>query len=109
MKTLKANDLGKKFIVEECQKIEISKFLGIAKIGIKEALLKIELENENINIKLLTSLTHKNGLRYWFGCPICSKRIGVLFVHPISNILGCRNCLDLRYKKSRFKGMVENN
>jgi hypothetical protein len=59
-----------------------------------------------IKVELTTSKTYVGGVRYWFKC-LCGRRVGVLFVHPISNILGCRECLGLEYRKRRYKGMEE--
>jgi len=108
MKTLKPNDLGKKFIVEECQKVSISSFIKNTKTKLKGALLKVELEFKNLSIQLGTSKTHTGGIRFWFKCPMCNKNVGIIYIHPITNNIGCRTCLNLKYKKSRFKGMVEN-
>lgn len=108
MKSLKLNDFGKKYLVENCQKISIVDFSREAKKKVKESFLLSEIEVAGINVGLSTSETHIGGLRYWFKCP-CGKRVGVLFVHPISQILGCRACLGLEYRKRRYKGMVESN
>jgi hypothetical protein len=108
MKTLNPNDLGKKYIVEECRKVSISNFIKATKSKLKESILKTELEYWDLNIQLGTSVTHKGGIRYWFKCPTCTKNVNEVYLHPITNKMGCRTCLNLRYKKSRFKGMVEN-
>ena len=104
---MKPNDLGKKFVVEECQRIEISSFLKSAKTKMKEMLLKSEVNMADIDIELTTSNTGFGGTRYWFKCPVCKKRVGTLFSHPITSNIGCRECLNLEYAKRRFKGMVE--
>lgn len=108
MKTLKPNDLGEKFIVEECRKVSISALIKATKNKLKESLLKTELEYWDLNIQLGSTNTHKGGFRYWFKCPTCNNNVSAIYLHPITNKIGCRNCLNLRYKKSRFKGMVEN-
>ena len=108
MKTLKPNDLGRKFLVEECQKVSIKTFIKKVKDSLKEALLKIELNCQEINIRISTSITSRNGVRYWFECPMCQRRAGIIYVHPITGILGCRTCLNLEYRSRRYKGMVEN-
>jgi hypothetical protein len=108
MKSLKLNDLGKNYLVENCQKISIVTFTREAKRKVKESFLFSEIEVAGITVGLTTSKTHMGGIRYWFKCP-CGKRVGVLFVHPVSQILGCRACLGLEYRKRRFKGMVESN
>lgn len=106
MKTLNPNNLG--LLVEECQKIKISDFLRKTKEGLKEALIKSELEIEGLSIELTTSKTNYNGVRFWFRCPLCKQRVGVLFRHPLNNKIGCRKCLGLEYRKRRYKGMIEN-
>ncbi len=102
------NDLGKKFIVEECQKLSIRDYIRGFKNNFKEALIKSVLEIAKKPIELTTSKTGFGGFRYWFKCPICQRRIGSLFIHPLSREVGCRECLDLEYRARRFKGMVEN-
>ncbi len=101
------NDLGKTFLVEECQKIEINYFLRTAKSKLKESLLNSEIDSQGLSIPLVSTKTGFGGTRYWFKCPHCKDGVGTLFVHPISQILGCRTCLGLEYRKRRYKGMVE--
>lgn len=109
MKTSSPNDFGKKYLVESCQKIKIKDFISKFKIRLKESLLEAELETVGIKIELTTTKTFYNGIRFWFKCPLCQLRVGVLFKHPLSNEIGCRNCLNLDYKKHRYAGMIENN
>jgi len=101
------NDLGKVFLVEECQRIELSDLLKKCRRSIKEALLKSRLETLGVSFYLTTSNTGYGGERIWFECPQCRRRVGTLFLHPITNDAGCRLCLKLEYRKRRFKGMVE--
>lgn len=107
MKTLTPNNLGKIFLVEECHKIKISDFLKRYKNKIKEMIIGSELEALGIKIELTTSKTLYNGIRFWFKCPLCDRRIGVLFKHPLTSAIGCRHCLKLDYRKRRYKGMIE--
>jgi len=107
MKPLIPNDLGKKYLVEECQKIRIEDFLKIYRNKLKKLILASELEALGLRIELTTSKTCYNGVRFWFGCPLCNKRVGVIFKHPLSNKVGCRRCLNLEYKKRRYRGMIE--
>jgi hypothetical protein len=107
MKSLDPNNLGNKFIVENCRKVHIKTFLRLAKEKIKKNLLESEVSLQNLPIVLTTSTTHNKGIRYWFECPRCKKRVGIIYKHPFINEFGCRTCLNLKYKKSRFKGMVE--
>lgn len=105
---MRPNDLGKKLLVEECQKVDINTFIQSAKLKLIETLIRSELEAGSIAIKLTTSKTGFGGIRYWFKCPLCEQRVGTLFSNPISQNLGCRRCLNLEYRKRRYKGMVEN-
>lgn len=105
---MKPNDLGKTFLVEECQKIEVNEFLRRAKTKLKGVLISSELEADGFALELITSRTGLGGIRYWFKCPLCNKRVGTLFSHPLSQKLGCRGCLGLEYRNRRYKGMVEN-
>ncbi len=106
MKSLNPNNLG--LLVEECKKIKISDFLKKSRAGLKEAIIKSELEIDGLSIELTTSKTNFDGLRFWFKCPLCMCRVGVLFRHPVSEAVGCRKCLKLEYRKRRYKGMIEN-
>ncbi len=108
LKTMKPNDLGEKFLVENCQKIRIEDFLKSYRDKLKGLILSSELEVLGLKIDLITSKTGFNGLRFWFKCPLCSRRVGVLFRYPLNDCIGCRKCLGLEYRKRRYKGMVEN-
>lgn len=107
MKSMNVNDLGKRLLVEDCQKVAVSDLLRDYKAKLKETILKSQFEMLNENVLITTSRTGNGGLRFWFMCPQCKRRVGVLLKHPLQNILGCRTCLKLEYKKGRFKGMVE--
>lgn len=107
MKMLNPNDLGKKYLVEEYQKIRIEDFLKTYRNKLKELILTSELEVSGLTIELTTSKTCYNGIRFWFKCPLCNKRSGVLYKHPLTNKIGCRQCLSLEYRKRRYKGMIE--
>src|SRR3989344_8020241 len=101
MKPMTPNDLGK--IVEHCQKVPISDFLFSYRTKIKELILKNSIEISGHDIELLTSKTGNGGTRYWFKCPICIRRVGILFRHT-NGTTGCRICLDLSYRAQRYKG-----
>ena len=107
MKSLKPNNLG--VLVEDCQKIIISHFLKDSRLKIKEALIHSEIDASGVAIELITSKMHFGGLRYWFKCPMCERKMGTLFIHPLSQQLGCRSCLGLEYRARRYKGMIEGN
>lgn len=106
---MKPINLGNSFLVEDCQRVELKGYLRGARAKLKEALLTAEMTAQGVPVGLTASRTGFGGTRYWFVCPSCGRRVGVLFVHPVSQAVGCRKCLNLEYRKRRFKGMVESN
>lgn len=107
MKKLSPNDFGKKYLVEDSQRIKIADFLRLYKTKLKELILCSELEVLGVKTRLVTTKTSYNGIRFWFQCPSCQKRIGILYKHPLTNQIGCRSCLNLDYRQHRYKGMME--
>jgi hypothetical protein len=101
------NDFGKKYLVEQCQKIKVVDYIRKAKSELKEVLIDSYLEADEYDVFLNTTKTGFGGTRYWFSCPLCHKRSGVLYKHPVSQILGCRECLNLDYRKHRYNKMVD--
>jgi len=100
-------DLGINNLVEHCQKIDINDVLRLVNKEAKQLILKSRIDVMGIKLDLLTSNTRFNGKRNWFSCPICSKRVGVIFRSPTNTKIGCRKCLGIKYRKQRFKGMIE--
>ena len=90
MKILNPYNLGKKFLVEDCQKICVNSYVKKATQKVKKQLLVCELEIQGIQVSLTTSDTKFKGIRYWFTCPNCKKRVGIIFFHPILKKLGCK-------------------
>ena len=85
--------------VEDCECVRMEDLLGEAKKKLKIALLENELEIEGIPSEIITSKTGNGGIRYWFTCPACGERCGVLFRSPLNeNFIACRKCLNLTYK-----------
>lgn len=102
------NDFGKRFLTDQCQQIKLSDFVRKARLKFKQALLQSTIETEGYSILLNRSKTGFGGTRFWFSCPNCQRRAGVLYRHPVSEIIACRRCLRLDYRKHRYKGMIEN-
>ncbi len=109
MKTTTHNNLGKKYLVEDCQNIRIESMVRKAKKDLISSLTRGEAELDGFTINLTSKPLHHGGERLWFICPLCKMAMGVMYRHPISEIIGCRHCLNLEYRSRRFKGMVENN
>lgn len=100
-------DLGEFQLIDGALKISIDELVDRVKKELKIRLLQAKIEALGIEVSLTTSKTRFNGDRFWFLCPICYIKVGVLYKHPLQDILGCRNCLELKYRKQRFKGMIE--
>ncbi len=100
-------DLGINNIIEHTQSININRIIKQAKKDLKLRLVQAHIEAVGIKVALTTSKTRFNGERLWFMCPLCSKRVGTLYQHTSRELVGCRRCLNLKYKKQRFKGMIE--
>lgn len=101
------NDLGKKCVVEDCQRLDIAQFLRDCRRDLKAAVLNVSIEAAGVKIDLATSATGYGGARFWFKCPWCDKRVGTIFRHPYDGSVGCRTCLRLMYRQQRYKGMIE--
>lgn len=96
-------------LIDQCQKIDINQFIQTANHEYKKRLIKSHIEALGQQIQLTSTPTRFEGQRLWFICPLCEHRVGNLYQHPIKQIVGCRNCLQLKYRNQRYKGMIENN
>jgi hypothetical protein len=108
MKSLGSYDSGNQMLVEQCNKIDVNTVVSEVNDKIKPLLIKNVIQAEGFDLELTTSKTAFRGTRYWFKCPLCKQRVGVVYQHPMSEVIGCRDCLNLKYKSQRYKGMVEN-
>jgi hypothetical protein len=108
MKSLYPYDSGEKILIEQCERLEINNFIRKASTELKRQIIESELLLKNKIIELVTSNTAFGGIRHWFQCPICLKRVAMLFIHPITQEPGCRKCLNLEYRSRKYKGMIEN-
>lgn len=100
-------DLGDSQIVERTQRVNINTLVRQAQKGLKLRLLEAQIGVLGIVVNLTSSKTRFSGQRIWFVCPLCEKRVGVIY--KAQQLLGCRYCLNLKYKNQRFKGMIETN
>ncbi len=41
---------------------------------------------------------HFGGLRWWFACPSCGRRVGILYLPSGGRLFRCRHCYDLTYQ-----------
>lgn len=108
MKSMINNDLGRIYLTDECESISIDALVFTAKRKLRKTLLLSEIEINNLHVSLTNSTTGNGGERYWFLCPLCNERRGIIFKHPLTKDIGCRQCLGLKYRKNAKKGMIEN-
>jgi len=109
MKSSPPHNLGTILTVESCPRIKIDDLLKQCRDGFKETMITSQLKLMGIDIELIATETRFNGMRFWFKCPHCERRVGVLFKRPASLTVGCRLCLNLHYGKQRYKNMIEGN
>ena len=48
-------------------------------------------------VSLVTTPCNFGGIRYWFGCPCCGRRVAVLYLAPGDVRFRCRHCNNLTY------------
>jgi hypothetical protein len=56
-------------------------------------------------ISLTTTPCNYGGERYWFECPSCGRRVGVLYLAPGEVYFLCRRCNNLTYRSRNRSGM----
>lgn len=95
-----------KILVEQCQKININDMVRGVKIEMALLRLKEKIELLNQDIGITCTPCNFGGQRFWFVCPQCSRKVGVLYKNPISDSILCRKCHGLSYMKSRFNKMM---
>jgi hypothetical protein len=54
-------------------------------------------EHLDYPVFLETSLSQFGGLRWWFQCPLCRRRVQKLFLPPRASRFACRHCHNLSY------------
>lgn len=109
-----------KLILEKCEQINISTIVRklkeeifqqkpVISIGEFELFLDKKLaEVSALSLKhrspLRIIITHTvpnyGGKRYWFICPGCKRRVGVLYIIEHGDIFKCRDCYNLIYQSS---------
>jgi hypothetical protein len=101
------NDLGVFQTVECHQKINVNDLVRQASKEVKLRLLEGKVEVLGLDLDFTTTKTRLGGERLWFVCPQCGRRVGVIYKQASQEKIGCFRCLNLKYRKQRFKGMLE--
>lgn len=94
------NDLGKfqmeRFSVENCQNLSITRLdLGYFNTH------TVQVNNQAI--PLTKTKCNYGGMRYWFLCPKCGRRVGNLYKRPLSSLFLCRHCQNLTYQLIKYR------
>jgi hypothetical protein len=55
----------------------------------------------NYPVRLLTTPCHYGGVRWWFECSGCRRRVGKLYIPPQGGRFACRHCYDLSYTSAQ--------
>jgi hypothetical protein len=58
-------------------------------------------EYYDYKVNLVTTPCNLGGVRYWFMCPSCYRRVGGLYLAPGRVCFECRLCSDLMYQSCR--------
>lgn len=106
-KSLTPNDLGDFAVVENSPSLSIREVVGHYQQSWKQTLLASSVKVGDTQVKLISSPSRWGGVRIWFACPLCQARCGVVLIHPATQQVGCRQCLNLKYKKQKYKNMIE--
>ena len=56
-------------------------------------------------VSLVTTPCNFGGVRYWFACPLCSRRVGGLYLVLGDAYFVCRQCNNLTYRSRNRTGM----
>ncbi len=94
-------------LIEECRKININQMIREVRSELLLIKLKAKVESLDQELQITSTPCHFGGQRYWFQCPVCGNRVGVMYKHAFNPVVACRKCLNLDYRKHRYKGMIE--
>lgn len=81
--------------VEDCQSVKI---FGLSQRWKPKGGVPIDVSIGLQRVNLTSTACHFGGKRYWFLCPACSKRIGVLYRPYYAKDYFCRHCHRLTYE-----------
>lgn len=57
------------------------------------------------NVPLITTSCNYGGVRYWFECLYCQRRVGTLYLR--ANVFACRHCQFLTYESKLVGGHLK--
>ena len=56
-------------------------------------------------VTLVTTPCNFGGVRYWFACPSCHRRVGALYLLPGDIYFRCRHCNNISYQSQKLSGI----
>lgn len=94
--------MSKKVEAEDLNKIYIWQFELTDFLKTKMSVELLPFPNSAIRqwVHLTVTKCNLGGVRLWFKCSDCSRRVGVLFVGEYG--YSCRHCLNLTYKSKKI-------
>lgn len=93
------------FLNDTTSSVNIDDVVRALRLQFVESLTTQPIYVSNLELKLGQSDTGFGGRRFWFLCPLCSTRVGKIYIHQ--GIAACRHCFGVDYRSHRFKGMIE--
>jgi hypothetical protein len=102
---MKCSDYGNFSISGLTTSVIVDDVVKALRSQFEQSLLDNTINVADIEVKLSQSITGNSGHRYWFICPSCGSRVAKLYCQ--SPIVACRHCLGIKYRSSRYKGMIE--
>lgn len=103
---MKRNDYGNFSLNDFTMSLSVDDVIKALRGQFEQSLLESSVSVGDVQVSLSKSITGQGGHRYWFICPSCSSRVAKLYVQQ--PIAACRHCLRIKYRSSRYKGMIEN-
>lgn len=85
-----------KVTIEECQRISISE------VELQSYDPSV-IEVNDQTVKITKTRCNLGGWRYWFVCPMCNRRIGMLYRKPLGSSFLCRHCQNLTYQLTKYR------
>lgn len=98
-------DLDSFIPLENLQKVKIDQLVKAVNNDLKKALLQAKIRLLSSDVELVTSKARFSGVRYWFSCPLCKKRVGILYTLPDEKegVVSCRMCTNKLYYKQMMR------
>jgi len=100
-----------KTIKERCGRISVWELAREKKLSARELLRLGRISTSWIadnrtweqEVYLTHSKTNFGGIRVWFACPSCDRRVGCLYLPPAFNKWACRHCHGIVYRCQRLR------